>query len=740
MIGSYFCIVAIMLVVLGIILGVYQKYYARDSKNFNEYIFHNIAVSANNVVRDMNNLKINLQRDEKLGEFLKEQKADIFLSESTYDIIRDFKGYKYFNSNINLFFLYLPDIDSVLYEGGVTRSRFFYDMWFRGGDASYEEWKRGLDSGVMEEYCLFDGKGDDGKDIEYLSLIFRMAVEGRAIGVIMSDKRNMMSGLEKIKWQKACNIYIFNPYGHLVVSNVSDTDALPKSMADILKNRDDSVEIFQSECVIANNKWQTVVTIQKDELDYGMRMIKNVIALVLICSAVLLFFIIIYVIRQNYRPAQRLFALLDITKNEQQMDVAYRKIQEILNKNEYLSENIQKKEEGLVDSYLTSLLKGGYFNQEISFRFSGDYFAVLIFEIRDIACFFSDTTLSENEKNYHLSFIIENVISEKLQAKKIRGYFLTLEERLVCVANCELPIDLNEIRKTVSEGVCFINENFEIQLFYSVSLPCCGTDKLTAAFRQAGDAMDYICFYETFESTSFQEFIDKISSEDVLSLKETVFSNFIKSGYQEKACEAIKGIFRHISESRAMSIDQVRFIAMQIISIVENISRSYLAEEKLLSGETVIYREIKNINTLSGICDCLLSYIRRVCEEIDMQLAGNKRFIRMSDVLEHVRENFMDPNFNINAAALHFHVTPSYLSKSFRKQTGVPMLDYINILRIERVNDLTHQGQYSFEEILQMAGFGNERTYFRVKKKVKEMDTAEFHRKTSGTFDVEKKK
>ena len=97
MIGSYFCIVAIMLVVLGIILGVYQKYYARDSKNFNEYIFHNIAVSANNVVRDMNNLKINLQRDEKLGEFLKEQKADIFLSESTYDIIRDFKGYKYFN-------------------------------------------------------------------------------------------------------------------------------------------------------------------------------------------------------------------------------------------------------------------------------------------------------------------------------------------------------------------------------------------------------------------------------------------------------------------------------------------------------------------------------------------------------------------------------------------------------------------------------------------------------------------
>lgn len=730
MISSYLCIAAAMLVALGVILGVYQKYYERDSKNFNDYLFHNIAAAANTVVRDMNQMKISLQKNDIINDFLRSDKTDVFKKEITYEAVRELKSFSSMSMNIDLSFIYLQEIDSVIYEGGVISSYAFYEMWFSGDSLSYEEWKAELLSETTERYLLFDGQNGAEKPIEYLSLIFRASYDNSAVGVIMCNKQNMMSGLEKIKWQKDCRIFIFNPHGRLVVSNLDDGEELPASVSDILKSRDNSVEIFQSECVIANNKWQTVVTIQKDELVYGLRMIRWVIIIVLICSVIVLALMITYFVRHNYRPAQRVFALLKMTGNDQQMDVAYNRISAILSKNKYMSEEIQKREKTLIDSYLTSRLKGGYFNQKINFRFAGTGFAVLIFQIRDMACFFSDVTLSENEKRYHLNFVIENVISEKLSMASIHSYFLTVDNRYVGIANAEGPLDMAALNQAVSEGIEFINENFEIQLCYALSQPQESSGELVHAYQQAENVMDYICFYECYESMSFRQFTDLIHAETGISFKENIFSGMVQNGQTDKACSVVEGVFSHIAENRDISIDQVYFVAMQIISIVEKINSHCLLEETVTSGNSILYQNLKQQHTLKAVGNYVKQYTYQVCEEMHAMLAEKRSAVNIRAVLTHIRESYSDQNFNLNAAALHFGITPAYLSKQFKKKTGIAMIDYINILRVERVNELLRGKQYSLEQALEMSGFTNERTYFRVKKKVSEMNVAEYHRRT----------
>ena len=43
--------------------------------------------------------------------------------------------------------------------------------------------------------------------------------------------------------------------------------------------------------------------------------------------------------------------------------------------------------------------------------------------------------------------------------------------------------------------------------------------------------------------------------------------------------------------------------------------------------------------------------------------------------MEYVKENYQNPDLNISITALHFGITPSYLSSLFKEQSGCSLLD-----------------------------------------------------------------
>ena len=52
----------------------------------------------------------------------------------------------------------------------------------------------------------------------------------------------------------------------------------------------------------------------------------------------------------------------------------------------------------------------------------------------------------------------------------------------------------------------------------------------------------------------------------------------------------------------------------------------------------------------------------------------DSQYIR--EVMQYVQENYQDPDLNVSITALHFKITPSYLSALFKDQTGVSLLEY----------------------------------------------------------------
>lgn len=114
----------------------------------------------------------------------------------------------------------------------------------------------------------------------------------------------------------------------------------------------------------------------------------------------------------------------------------------------------------------------------------------------------------------------------------------------------------------------------------------------------------------------------------------------------------------------------------------------------------------------------MTQFIDKVCETTlknSKEHKGRVKFL-VSHIEKYVTDNYTDSNLNINSVANYFNMNPDYISLSFKKEKGIPLLAFINNLRIEYAVKLINEGRYTKKEISRMVGFTSERSFYRILK------------------------
>lgn len=127
----------------------------------------------------------------------------------------------------------------------------------------------------------------------------------------------------------------------------------------------------------------------------------------------------------------------------------------------------------------------------------------------------------------------------------------------------------------------------------------------------------------------------------------------------------------------------------------------------------------ESLRTAASVWDVQL-YLQSIVRELvgfreKAELARHSSLI--SEVKKTIEQQFSDTGLSLKGIAQAYQLSDSYLGKLFRKTAGISVADYITQVRLEHAVLLLVGREHSVREIMQMTGFENESTFYRLFKK-----------------------
>ncbi len=152
--------------------------------------------------------------------------------------------------------------------------------------------------------------------------------------------------------------------------------------------------------------------------------------------------------------------------------------------------------------------------------------------------------------------------------------------------------------------------------------------------------------------------------------------------------------------------------------IVLNMLTSAAHECKFPSqaSETVI----KNLATNIFI------YITRFYEEmVNKNKITATEYDVIDDLINHVKSNY-GRNLSLDYLSAYTHLSALYLSRYFKKCTGMKLSDYITKVRIERAKSLLRSSEHTVQDISLFCGYNNISNFHKSFKKYTNMTASEY--------------
>lgn len=124
----------------------------------------------------------------------------------------------------------------------------------------------------------------------------------------------------------------------------------------------------------------------------------------------------------------------------------------------------------------------------------------------------------------------------------------------------------------------------------------------------------------------------------------------------------------------------------------------------------------------------------RVCRDIHDQLdqtGSGKNAALMDAIKEIIEMNYKEPNLSLQGIASMLHMTPAYVGRMFKQSEEVSVSEYLNDIRLQHAQTYLETKNISIKQIMELVGYVNESTFFKLFKKAFGVTPKEYRLKRS---------
>lgn len=203
----------------------------------------------------------------------------------------------------------------------------------------------------------------------------------------------------------------------------------------------------------------------------------------------------------------------------------------------------------------------------------------------------------------------------------------------------------------------------------------------------------------------------------------------IRSGKKDKILEA-GGVFSEqviLSDASPECIQNytLRFL-MGIARVVGELRSDINQEEEL----RYMMESVKNSHTQKELQYQFEKVVKQAIawqEENGEQITENGIVL---NAITYIREHYMEP-IGLTDVAQCCNVSPEYLSRIFKEEAGVKFVDFLANFRISVGKRMLATGNYKVSEVAEAVGFGDQKYFQKVFKKICGISPAEYKKENS---------
>ncbi len=179
----------------------------------------------------------------------------------------------------------------------------------------------------------------------------------------------------------------------------------------------------------------------------------------------------------------------------------------------------------------------------------------------------------------------------------------------------------------------------------------------------------------------------------------------------------IGGVMYGVYERYAKSpnVEMARCLKFDLIATCYRVfayADGILPREVWYDAESV--QRMEGTDSIAGLVACVRGVLSDICGALQAHFAQHKD--KLSDQIRaYVEAHWPDPSLSVASIAETFGMHASHVSRTFKLESGIGLLEHINRYRVDQSIPLLRQGE-PVGKVAEQCGFANDASYIRVFK------------------------
>lgn len=331
-------------------------------------------------------------------------------------------------------------------------------------------------------------------------------------------------------------------------------------------------------------------------------------------------------------------------------------------------------------------------------KFEKGYFSILSFGVKKYKQVLERYERSQKNVFHHSVF---HLLSNVFSGEKGVEFFQEKENRYIIIFSNGQEISQIKILSKAHEIIALVEDAMKkflnVEIVFGVSDIFLSYSDFSNAFDQAIKALETKFYHPNKTVIFFRDFKIQIPREKVLKDAKKYISAIkerAKNYNYDAMKEETKSLIQYIQNTESLEEEEVKKLLEGVLFLVDE-SPLYLKKIERLN----------ECETLQTLMENFFEMFNKAIEtkQIIYQYYPQSNYL-VKKIIEHINEYY---NQEISLAILSekFEVSPAYISRLFKKETGQGLFDYINEVRVERSKILLLETQLKVYEVAEKVGF-----------------------------------